>query len=534
MSPARRRSPGWRLAGLAGAAALVIACVAVVVALAHGPARPRPAAHPRPQPQLRRPQPQAGVPPVRICGSKSILTGPSVPPAGAVTVGAGDDARVNWGRPDVTYWLAPGLHTLGPGRYTQIMPGRGATFTGAPGAVIDGEHQNYYAFGGTAQDVTISYLTIQDFGTNGGNMNQGVVNHNSATGWLVDHSTITGNAGAGVMLGSHDTLSYDCLSDNQQYGLNAYSSAGPSDVTVDHNEIAGNDTYNWERHVPGCGCSGGGKFWAVAGAVITDNWVYDNHSVGLWADTNNRGFDIAGNYFEDNYDVGLQYEISYNALIRDNVFVRNGLGQGPRNSGFPDGAIYISESGSSRRVPGPYNISFLITGNRFVDNWSGVILWENSNRFCGSPANSSTGSCTLVDPAVANIHTCDKAHLAGARPSRMDGYFNLCRWMTQNVMVERNTFDFNPRAIGPLCTPANGCGIQGIFSEYGSYPSWSPYQGTIVERHITFDQDNHFGHNTYNGPWQFMAFQLGDFVSWSSWRGHYHQDVTSTLNQSAS
>ena len=138
--------------------------------------------------------------------------------------------------------------------------------------------------------------------------------------------------------------------DNQQYGFNAYSATGPQNLVLEHNEIAGNDTYNWEKRDPGCGCTGGGKFWSVDGATIKYNWIYDNHSVGMWADTNNRGFDIEHNYFEDNYDDGLVYEISYNALVRANVFVRNGLGQGPRNQGFPDGAIYVSESGSDSRV----------------------------------------------------------------------------------------------------------------------------------------------------------------------------------------
>ena len=33
-----------------------------------------------------------------------------------------------------------------------------------------------------------------------------------------------------------------------------------------------------------------------------------------------------------------------------------------------------------------------ITGNTFIDNWNGVTLWENADRFCGSPANTSGGT----------------------------------------------------------------------------------------------------------------------------------------------
>jgi parallel beta helix pectate lyase-like protein len=463
---------------------------------------------------------------VHVCGNDAILGGgPSHAPRGAVTVPAGDNSGIGWGQANTTYWFAPGTHTLGPGQYTQIIPGPGSKFIGAPGAVISGEHDNFYAFGGSAPRVRISYLTIKDFGPKGGNQNQGVVNKDSAPGWKIDHSTLEDNAGAGAMLGSHNTLSYDCLKNNQQYGFNAYSPAGPVHLVIDHNEIAGNDTYNWEARQQGCGCTGGGKFWDVDGAVITDNWVHGNHSVGLWADTNNRSFEIRGNYFQDNYNSGLVYEISYNANIEDNTFVRNALGAGPTNPGFPTGAIYLSESGSDSRVPGNYGATLSVSHNTFINNWSGVILWENSNRFCGSPANTSTGVCTLVDPGVVKLQSCNRHNIASPP------YYGTCRWKTQNVSVERNVFDFNPASIGPSCTIQKGCGFQGIFSEYGSFPSWSPYKGTIVEKHITFDQNNHFSDNTYHGPWRFMVLQQGNVVSWGAWqRSPYHQDAGSTIS----
>ena len=159
----------------------------------------------------------------RYAADEQVLDGPASPPADAVTVPAGDDSQVNFGKPGTTYWFAPGEHLLGAGQYTQIVPGNGATFVGAPGAVLDGKHVNAYAFSGYATHVTISFLTIQNFGAWGGNQNQGVVNHKSSSYWTIDHTTVRDNAGAGVMLGSHNKLSYDCLTDNQQYGFNAYS-----------------------------------------------------------------------------------------------------------------------------------------------------------------------------------------------------------------------------------------------------------------------------------------------------------------------
>ena len=231
--------------------------------------------------------------------------------------------------------------------------------------------QNRYAFGGDAADVTIKFLTVQNFGSRGDNNNEGVVNHDSAEGWTVESSTIQKNAGAGVMLGSGSRLIGNCLRDNGQYGFNAYHADGVKDVVLDGNEISGNNTDDWEKRQPGCGCTGGGKFWETNGAKVTDNYVHDNRGVGLWADSNNVGFRFAGNYISGNDAEGIMYETSYNAVIVNNTFVRNALVKGPTNPKFPASAIYLSESGSDNRVDGPYSKALQVTGNVFTDNWSG-------------------------------------------------------------------------------------------------------------------------------------------------------------------
>ena len=252
-----------------------------------------------------------------------------------------------------TYWLSPGIHRLGKGIYDQVVPHPGDTFVGAPGAILDGQDTNRYAFGGNAADVTIKslihLLTVQNFGSTGDNNNEGVVNHDSAEGWRVDSSTIQKNAGAGVMLGSRNQLTGNCLRDNGQYGFSAYHADGVTDVVLDGNEISGNNTDDWEDRQPGCGCTGGGKFWETNGARISGNYVHDNRGVGLWADSNNVGFRFEGNYIASNDAEGIMYETSYNAVIVDNTFVRNALVKGPTNPKFPASAIYLSESGSDEQ-----------------------------------------------------------------------------------------------------------------------------------------------------------------------------------------
>lgn len=465
-----------------------------------------------------------GSPPVRVCGNKAILDGgPASPPTGAVVIPSGDDSGTalghNWSmKADTTYWFAPGTHTLGTGQFNQIIPADGDTFIGAPGAILDGQRVNQYAFTQQANDVTIRYLTIQRFGAPGQNGGQAVVGNSSGSGWRIDHVTVQDSAGAGVLLGSDSVLAYSCLKDDGEYG---FVGAG-AHITVDHNEVVGNNTDNWEARDPGCGCTGGAKFWDVNGATVTHNYVHDNLGPGLWADTDNRGFDVEYNYIANNQGEGFIYEISYNLRLANNTFYRNALVGGPNTGGFPDPAVYISESGADSRVQGPYGNILAITGNTFTDNWSGVVLWENANRYCGG-ANTSTGYCTLVDPSVATISNCSNPHLVRITP-----YVDDCRWKTQNVVVSGNVFTFDPASIGPDCTPAKFCGFNGIFSQPGS---WLPYQGLVVENHITFDQNNHFVSNTYNGPWQFVAQGQGHVVSWATWRANpYHQDTGSTMD----
>ena len=94
-----------------------------------------------------------------VCGSSS-LNGPTTPPAGAVVVPAGDNSGVNLRQANTTYYFETGTHTLGTDQYAQIMPGNGATFIGAPGAVLDGQRLNQYAFSQQATGVTIRYLTV--------------------------------------------------------------------------------------------------------------------------------------------------------------------------------------------------------------------------------------------------------------------------------------------------------------------------------------------------------------------------------------
>ena len=396
--------------------------------------------------------------------------------------------------------------------FDQFQADPGDTFVGAPGAVIDGQGVNDYAFeaAGTESspaNVTIEYLTVQHFTAPSG---EGVVGQGDHDGWTVEDDLIQNNPdGAGVVIGDNDLVQNNCLQFNGEYGFNGQG----NNAVLTHNDIYDNNNLH-AFDFPGspannqCGCSGGGKWWEGLNDQTTDNYVHGNQDVGIWYDTDNAGALISGNYVSDNYSVGIQYEASYNAQITNNTLVGNAIGEGSDQDtpGFPDGAIYISESGGDSRVASNYSGQLLISGNVLTNNWGGVILWENSDRYC---SDGSDNACTLINPAVYTESSC-AANLSEKSPV---DYYDNCRWKTQNVTVENNTMTFDAATVGTACTVANLCGFNGLFSNYGT----SQYNQT---RPITFQQDNHFSDNTYTGPWHFWAWSqsnLADPVTWAEW-----------------
>ncbi|MEV5598793.1 right-handed parallel beta-helix repeat-containing protein [Streptomyces sp. NPDC052496] len=460
----------------------------------------------------------------RVCAEPP--TGPAKAPAGAVPVDpavVGDLAAKTRSSPaGTTFWLRPGKHRLDPDRYAQVVPKKGNRYLGAPGAVLDGRQRNQYAFSGAAGDVTIRYLTVQGFVAP---HDEGVVNHDSADGWVIEHTAIQHNSGAGLMAGARQRVRDNCLRDNGQYGLNAYKDNGTvKDLVVEGNEIVGNNTGDWERRKEGCGCTGGVKFWAVDGADVRGNWVHDNRGTGLWADTNNNDFRIEDNVLEANDGAALIYETSYNAVIRRNTIRRNNWVEGrsyaDRGDTFPFATVYLSESGGEPRVAARTD-KIEISRNVLENNWSGITLWENADRFCNSPANTSSGDCTLL---VRDARRCARPAIAEA-PLYAD-----CRWKTQRVDIHDNRFVLDKSVVE--CTVK--CDRMAVLANYGTYPDWSPYQGERVADAVTLKQRNRWHDNVYVGPWTFVAHDPSRVLDFGEWQGTpYRQDAGSTLDPRA-
>jgi Right handed beta helix region len=456
-----------------------------------------------------------------VCGKTRL--GPTAAPASAVSVDpsvVGDlSAKTEAYPPGTTFWLAAGTHQLGNGEFAQVEPKAGDTYLGAPGAVLDGGGVNRYAFTGKASEVTIKHLYIKRFASPA---QEGVVNHDSGDDWVIEGNTIVDNHGAALMAGDRQVVRGNCLKHNGQYGLNACCGS-IVDVQVIGNEFIGNHTDDLESKFPGCGCTGAMKFWEINGADIQSNWIHDNHGPGIWADTNNNDFLIERNLIESNDGSAVVYEASYNAIIRDNVLRRNNLVEGKafadQGDNFPQATIYLSESGGDPRLPARTD-RIDIYRNVLENNWSGITLWENADRFCNSPANSSTELCTLL---VDKVSRCSQPAIA-SEPLLGD-----CRWKTQRVAIHDNRFSVDPEAMD--CESL--CARMAILANYGTVPEWSPYKGEVIREAITFNQENRWYDNTYIGPWTFMPYKTDSEIGATKWQAApYRQDPGSTFASS--
>lgn len=446
------------------------------------------------------------------------------------------------------------------GTYNQIGVNDYVTLTGAPGAIIDGQGANASAVVGDGKTgVIVEHLTFQNFATGGdeGGINPGGTGHN----WTIRFNTLQGFGGASVMLGTGDTLTQNCIRNNSQYGFSGYEGlagdVGPSNVTVSQNEITNNDIDRIDQRAACTGqptdpipCSngnfGGAKLWQTVDATVFRNYVHNNFAVGIWFDSDNVGAQFNRNYVSGSTGIGLVYEVSYNAQIQNNNFQQNDLLHGPlENSGFPEGAIYISESGGETRgragTRGARHYSTVDVGNNiFKDNWgTSVGLWESSNRFCG---NGEVPWCTLDNnliPNTPNGGPCFNQTTVQSSPWKDD-----CRWKTQNISVHDNSFSIQKSTVDTAVAAAGGgsgkctantfCGTNAIFSQFGDFPAWNPYTGfQISDQMLSLTSGTarnlHYANNTYIGPWTFVAHDSGVIKTFAQWQAApLSQDAGST------
>jgi hypothetical protein len=272
-------------------------------------------------------------------------------------------------------------------------------------------------YGGLAADVSVEYLDIShDLHNTTGTIYTG-------TGWTITHNDIhdgysTPGNGVAIYGGDQGTIEYNCLSKMGDYGVNLLG----SDSKFDYNEVYKS---NYEPD-PGCGCSGGGKWWGTLNADIVGNAFVDDSPGGgtpIWLDNGNSGTLISGNYFYLSYGSAVLSETGFDLDVTGNLFMDGGWGKGSGGCASNcDGAVNLNSSGGFD-VPGSrFENEVLVSGNQFVNNWEGIDIWQAGARSCensgeGWPDDSSYCSGGFPNSASAASggqyyfsHEGDSAH----------------------------------------------------------------------------------------------------------------------------
>jgi hypothetical protein len=375
-----------------------------------------------------------------------------VPPGNNTVAAERADYQVN----NAVVYFEPGVHAIEnvmyTGHNTAYVGGYSASHgkavvNGVDGATdgtgMGGERPAYsQASSGNNVYDTWEYLTIENYTSSLNNSVMGNVNGGGFDiGDTYKFNTIgpnqygysgsstaprTGQSSGGgyaIDAGSYTTIEYNCLTGNAQGAFNVTDAA---DLDISNNEISWNglgvypDTGGSGGSPFSCGCSGGGKIFSSLNASFTGNYVHDNYNNGVWFDVNNAGANISHNYISGNWGSGIFYEASYNASITGNTLVGNGWasshpwpagvhggscggvscanGFGPvtgAGGGNPYAAIDLSNSGGNSELRTRYAGSLLVAGNVVVNNFGGVKVYTDTNRYPGNIDDDSACSLPL-------------------------------------------------------------------------------------------------------------------------------------------
>jgi hypothetical protein len=173
-----------------------------------------------------------------------------------------------------------------------------------------------FAFESTAHDVLIKNLTIEKYASVA---QKGAIQTTEGPRWTIENCELRWNSGAGIGIGTGGRVR-DCdIHHNGQIGIAGHG----RDILIEKNRIWSNNIYGfdygWE--------AGGAKIALSDGVTFRDNDVRDNVGPGLWCDIDCRNVVYEGNLVENNQDIGIFHEISFKAVIRDNVVRHNGRGR---------------------------------------------------------------------------------------------------------------------------------------------------------------------------------------------------------------
>lgn len=233
-----------------------------------------------------------------------------------------------------------------------------------------------------------------------------------AKGWVIEDNEVRLTHGVGICTGSDSRVRRNFVHHNGQLGLCGWG----EDILIEENRISFNNVAGfsdeWE--------AGGGKWTMTNRLILRRNHAHDNKGPGLWTDIDNINTVYEGNRVENNEGPGIYHEISYAAVIRNNV----ASGNGHRKKEWLWGAgILIAASPNVEMY-----------GNTLGNNGNGIALIQQ-NRGSGR-----YGPHELADVWVHDNRVTMQEGMTGlAQDVNDQSYFT-----TRKIRFARNTYYLRP------------------------------------------------------------------------------------------
>lgn len=184
------------------------------------------------------------------------------------------------------------------------------------GRKVEFTRRSYAFWSNRARDVVVRGLVVEKYATPA---QQGAIFGDAdarATGWLIENNEVRLNSGAGIATGAGAIVRGNRVHHNGQLGI----APDGNDVLIEDNEIYANNTHGFDASWE----AGGLKAAVIERLTLRRNRVHGNLGSGLWCDIDCRNVLIEDNIVERNADAGIFYEISFDAVIRNNVVSLNG------------------------------------------------------------------------------------------------------------------------------------------------------------------------------------------------------------------
>lgn len=278
-----------------------------------------------------------------------------------------------------------------------------------------------FAFESAAADVLISNVTVEKFASAA---QKGAIHAREGARWTMENCEVRFNSGAGLSVGTGSRVRNCDVHHNGQIGIEGNG----DDIGIEDSRIWSNNIYGFDATWE----AGGVKIALSDGVMFRGNHVHDNNGPGLWCDIDCRNVVYEKNLVEGNRDIGIFHEISFKAVIRNNVLRRNGLG----DRGWFWGADIVLAASQDVEVSG--NTLIVAPGR------CGIILIDQGRR-------SSDGKIykTRNNTMRANEMTFEGAACAGGTSDTKPGDENFAI-----ITDGDNRFDGNTYRVGQPGGPA--------------------------------------------------------------------------------